>query len=202
MSNKQVLQFKITLSYSTPPIWRRIQIADSCTFWDLHVAIQNVMGWQDSHLHQFSVVNPDTRHKESIGIPVDDGFNDINMLAGWELKVIDYIKSTENKKFTYLYDFGDNWNHLIEFEGESEKQQSKYPVCLDGARACPPDDIGGVPGYENFLEAINDTSHEEHEEYLEWVGGKFDPEKFDPKKVKFQNPKTRWKQVFENDEDY
>jgi hypothetical protein len=124
------------------------------------------------------------------------------MLPGWESKVGDYIQSSDNRKFTYLYDFGDSWNHLIEFEGESEKQQSKYPICLDGARACPPEDIGGVPGYENFLEAINDKSHEEHEEFLEWVGGKFDPEKFDSKKVKFHNPKTRWKQVFESEDDF
>ena len=96
----------------------------------------------------------------------------------------------------YLYDFGDSWEHLIEFEGKQEKQVDQYPICLTGARACPPEDVGGTPGYENFISIINDPTHEERKELLEWVGGKYDPEKFDPKKVKFDNPKTRWRKAF------
>lgn len=200
MRNKNVFQFKITLLDVKPAIWRRIQITDSSTFWDFHVAIQNVMGWTDSHLHKFSVKDASTLMKESIGIPDDKEFSEYLMLAGWEVKIIDYITSSHNKKFSYLYDFGDSWEHEIEFEGEYEKlATTKYPKCIDGARACPPEDVGGTPGYERFLEAIKDPHHEEHEELLEWVDGKFDPEKFDAKKVKFQNPKSRWKQVFQDD---
>jgi hypothetical protein len=85
------------------------------------------------------------------------------------------------KKFHYMYDFGDGWEHLIEFEGaDSAESGKKDPCCLDGARACPPEDTGGVWGYAHFLEAISDPKHEEHETYLEWIGGKFDPEKFNP----------------------
>ena len=99
----------------------------------------------------------------------------------------------------YLYDFGDSWEHLIEFEGEHEKTTEKYPICLAGERACPPEDVGGIPGYENFLSIIKNPKDKKRKEFLEWVGGKYDPEKFDPKKIKFHNPKTRWKQVFTGD---
>lgn len=96
----------------------------------------------------------------------------------------------------YLYDFGDSWEHLIEFEGEQEKQFDKYPTCLSGQRAGPPEDIGGISGYEHFLSVINIPKHKERKELLAWVGGKYDPEKFDPKKVRFDNPKTRWRKAF------
>jgi len=198
MAGKQILQFKITL-LNVPTIWRRIQIADSSTFWDFHVAIQDAMGWTDSHLHEFSIINPLTLKKEFIGIPDDEGLSDYITLTGWEFKVRDYIKLNRNQEFTYLYDFGDSWEHWIEFEGEHEKQQTKYPKCLEGERACPPEDVGGTPGYENFLDAIKDPQHQYHDQFIMWVGGTFDPEKFDFKKVKFHNPKTRWKRVFEDD---
>ena len=79
-----------------------------------------------------------------------------------------------------MYDFGDGWEHQIEFEGATPAEPSKkYPCCIEGARACPPDDVGGVWGYAHFLEAIGSPKHEEHEMYLEWIGGEFDSEAFD-----------------------
>ncbi len=166
-----------------PSIWRRIQVPVDYTFWDLHVAIQDAMGWTDSHLHQFTVINPDTAIKEHIGIPGDDMDDMFDELPGWEIKIHKYFRLKKNKKISYLYDFGDNWEHQIEFEGEQEKQVGKYPRCLEGERACPPEDIGGTPGYENFLSILRDKKHEDHEEMLEWVGGKSIPRNLNPKKL-------------------
>jgi len=200
MNKKHVLQFKVTLINVKPAIWRRIQIDNDSSFWDFHVAIQNAMGWTDSHLHEFSIINPFTKKKDRIGIPDDEYISDCTPLADWEHKVSDYLKLKQNKRFNYTYDFGDDWEHLIEFEGELEKQKIKYPACTGGARACPPEDIGGVYGYENFLQAIKDPNHEEHESYLEWINKDFDPEFFDHKKVKFDNPKERLDFAFGDDE--
>lgn len=154
MLKRLVLQFKIILQNITPSIWRRIQVSDQDSFWDLHVAIQDAMGWHDSHLHEFKVINPSTLKEEYIGIPDEEDDHVHAVLAGWDLKVKDYMKLKTNQKFAYLYDFGDSWNHLIEFEGEYEKQANKYPICLAGERACPPEDVGGIPGFENFLSII------------------------------------------------
>ncbi len=194
MATRPVLQFKITLQDIEPTIWRRIQISDLCSFWDLHVAIQDAMGWTDSHLHEFTAYNPITTEQEHIGIP--DGGDPV--LEGWKLNIRDYFNLPANHKVSYLYDFGDSWEHLIEFEGKFEKQLNvKYPLCIAGARACPPEDVGGPPGYERFIEAITTSSHPDHKSLLEWVAGRYEPSTFDPKKVKFDNPDKRWKHTFE-----
>jgi len=196
MKTNSVFQFKIILQDVDKPIWRQIQVDDQYTFWDLHVAIQDVMGWTDSHLHKFTVINPTTLEQEHIGIPDDEGFDTHPMLAGWDVKIKNYILTKGNQKFLYLYDFGDSWEHVIEFEGEFEKQAGLYPKCLAGERACPPEDVGGIPGFENFLSIIKDSKHKERKELLEWVGGKYDPEEFDHNKVKFDDPKIRWRNAF------
>lgn len=195
-----VLQFKITLQDIEPVIWRRIQISDACTFWDLHVAIQDAMGWQDCHLHHFEVTDPATNSKQLMGIPADENFDHeiYRTLPGWNYRAKDYI--SKNNKMLYLYDYGDGWCHLIEYEGLQEKQlKKKYPACITGERACPPEDVGGIPGYFNFLEIINDKNNDERRSMLQWVGGKYDSEKFNAKKVKFDNPKIRWKRAVDND---
>ena len=198
MAKRKALQFKITLLGVTLPIWRRIQISDLSTFWDLHVAIQDAFGWTDSHLHEFVTINGAAEQEEYIGIP-DNGEGPHPVLTGWDIKVEPYVKLPANQKILYLYDFGDNWEHLIEFEGWHEKQANKYPICLAGERACPPEDVGGVPGYENFIAIINDKKHEERKSWLEWVGGKYNSEKFNPKKVKFDSPSKRWRYAFEGE---
>lgn len=197
MAQRPVFQFKITLQGTKPDIWRRIQISDLYTFWDLHVAIQDVMGWKDYHLHHFEVINPITDEKEYMGIATDDDFDILNTLPGWEYRVRDYISIKKNHKISYVYDYGDDWEHLIEFEGEfpKTKESRHYPICLGGKRACPPEDVGGIPGYEEYIIAIADRTHKDHKEFLQWRG-KYDPEKFNPKKVKFDNPSKRWKKAF------
>jgi hypothetical protein len=192
----RVYQFKIHLKNLKPLIWRRIQVPETYTFWDLHVAIQDSMGWLDYHLHEFKVKNPSTGLEESIGIP--DDFGEMEMEAGWELKISDFF-SLENAKAEYVYDFGDNWEHQLELEKILPRDRNlKYPICIAGKRACPPEDCGGFWGYEDFLKIIKDPTHEEHLSMLEWAGGEFDPEKFDPQSVHFDNPKKRWEFAFKS----
>ena len=97
----------------------------------------------------------------------------------------------------YDYDFGDGWEHDVVLEAIAPRQKERrYPLCVDGARACPPEDCGGVPGYEDLLEVMSDPDHEEYDERLEWLGGRFDPEKFDPHRVRFDDPAKRWRLAF------
>ena len=186
----RVYQFKITLKRIKPPIWRRIQVPETYTFWDLHVAIQDAMGWTDTHLHHFEILSPARGLKEEIGIP-DEDFINKRILAGWKQKIADYF-SNENNKADYIYDYGDNWKHIVELEKMLPREKGiKYPICVGGERECPPEDCGGTWGYEGFLKAIMDPKHERHEELLNWVGGNFDPEGFDIKDIVFDNPKKR-----------
>ncbi|MDI3542707.1 MAG: hypothetical protein PWP57_310 [Candidatus Atribacteria bacterium] len=195
----RVYQFKITLKGIRPPIWRRIQVPETYTFWDLHVAIQDVMGWQDYHLHQFEMVNPATGNLKLIGLPADDYDWTRATLAGWRQKIAQWF-TPENKVAVYLYDFGDGWEHKVELEKILPREAGvRYPICLGGERACPPEDCGGIPGYERLLEIISNPDDEEYEEMLMWLGGKFDPEQFDPKKVLFGDPAIRFKKAFEEE---
>ena len=167
-----VYQLKITLRGVKPPIWRRVQTKD-CSLTRLHEIIQLAMGWQFSHLYDFEVAG------ETYGDPqlLDDVESDRKMK-------LSQIVPAGHKKFTYVYDMGDNWEHTIQIEKTvATEPKAKYPRCIDGARACPPEDCGGVWGYVDFLGAIQNPKHKEHEEMLEWVGGKFDPEAFDINRV-------------------
>jgi len=175
-ASERLYQFKITLKELQPPIWRRIQVKD-CTLDKLHEHIQTAMGWTNSHLHKFQISG------EEYGDPdlLDDGFDDHEFEDSTTTKISDILPKTgERFRFEYEYDFGDGWEHEVLFEGCVRAEPgSRYPVCVEGARACPPEDVGGTGGYEEFLETIADPDHEEHEETLRWAGGKFDPEEFD-----------------------
>ena len=191
---EQVYQFKISLKGIRPIIWRRIQVPESYAFWDLHVAIQDVMGWLDYHLHEFEIVNPLTGLKVNIGIP--DGDFDKEVLPGLKEKISDYF-SMENRLADYTYDFGDSWEHSVKLEKILPKEKDvNYPICIAGKRACPPEDCGGIWGYEDFLKIISNPDDKEYEEMIKWAGGKFDPEDFDMKEISFDNPAKRWKIAF------
>lgn len=168
-------QFKITLLETRPTIWRRILAPDG-TLDGLHEHIQTAMGWTNSHLHQFEI------RGRIYGDPelLDDGFGDIEFVDSRQTRLSALLAGKRLlRKFRYTYDFGDGWEHAIEFEGVVPAEAGKkYPCCIDGKRACPPEDVGGVWGYPEFLEAIRNPKHEEHESYLEWIGGEFDPEAF------------------------
>lgn len=191
-----MLQFKIVLADVEPRVWRRIQVPGNYTFWDLHVAIPDAMGWEDYHLHEFETVEPTTGAKVHVGIPDDDFPDERQTRPGWQVAVASHFQ-VKGTRGSYLYDFGDGWQHAVTFEGSHAREAGvRYPRCLAGARACPPEDVGGPGGYENFLAAVADPDHEEHEDLLGWVGGAFDPEQFAPGAVRFDDPRQRWKVAF------
>jgi hypothetical protein len=194
---KQIFQFKITLKDVKPPIWRRIQVPGACTFWDLHVAIQDAMGWLDYHLHEFQLRATDGRML-SFGIPDEDFDSDI--LPGWKYRVAKYL-SLAQPSCEYVYDFGDNWRHRVELEKVlSAEPGTAYPRCLKGRRACPPEDCGGPWGYQELLEILADPQHEQYRETKTWVEsmkeGPFSPEAFDPADVVFSDPGERFELAF------
>jgi hypothetical protein len=168
-----IYQIKVTLDESKPPIWRRILVRSDITLGELHDILQAVMGWVDYHLHQFIV------ERTYYGVPDPDYEGFLEMHDESHVK-LNQIVTGEKFKFRYEYDFGDSWLHnlLVEKVLPPEPGQ-QVPVCIKGKRACPPEDVGGIWGYYMFLEAIQDPDHPEHEGYLEWVGGEFDPEAFD-----------------------
>lgn len=193
----RVYQFKVVLLGVAPPIWRAIQVPETYSFWDLHVALQDAMGWLDYHLHLFRVNKPVTGEVVQIGIPDDDPFEgDEPTLPGWNVPIAPYFPHP-GVVARYDYDFGDGWEHEITLEAIVPRQRGKkYPLCLGGARACPPEDCGGVGGYEDLLAVIYDPTHEEYESTLQWLGGRFEPEKFNPSRVRFDDPRRRWQLAF------
>jgi len=171
-----LFQFKITLVGMKPPIWRRIQVRD-CTLGDLHDIIQAVMGWENCHMHQFIIDG------ERYSTPLPGDF-DLDFKNEKKLRLSQIVpKSGKHVRFRYEYDFGDGWLHDIAFEEFAEPEgMARYPRCVDGARSGPPEDIGGIWGYEEYLEAIADPEHERHDEFMEWNGG-WDGEKFSVESV-------------------
>ena len=168
-SDTAAVSLKVTLRYTQPPIWRRLLVPETMTLGDLHHAIQAVMGWDDSHLHQFEVDG----QRYGPRALVDD------VAEESRLPLDNLVKSGVNR-FSYTYDFGDDWEHLIVVEKRQPRLEDKpYPVCIAGKRNCPPDDCGGIPGYERLLEILADPGHPEYAESLEWLGEGFDPEEFD-----------------------
>lgn len=166
-----IYQLKITLKGSRPPIWRRVCVPADISLARLHRIIQVTMGWWDAHLHQFTI------GRTEYGVPDPDYRDDVRSERTAKLGG---LVTGPRMKFLYEYDFGDGWDHeiLVERSVPSEPEV-RYPVCVAGKRACPPEDVGGVWGYAHFLEAIGDPNHPEHVDLLEWIGGSFDPEAFD-----------------------
>lgn len=192
-----VMQFKVTLDGIKPPIWRRIQVPCDYFFWDLHVAIQDAMGWLDCHLHQFTVQDPLFLNSLTIGIPVEDDFDGLPVvIPGWEIPIAAFF-TLVNRKARYEYDFGDSWHHSVVLEKVLPLEKGvKLPICLGGRRACPPEDCGGVTGYHELLEILTDPDREEYSEISEWVGGSFDAKRFDRGAVEFDDPDERWDYAF------
>jgi hypothetical protein len=172
---ERIYQLKITLKGSKPPIWRRIEVADTVTLARLHQILQVTMGWSDYHLHQFVI--------EGISYGVPDPDDEQEVRDGRKVK-LNQLLSASKQTLVYEYDFGDGWEHQVVLEKAITPEPDViYPRCTAGKRACPPEDCGGIWGYVSFLEAIADANHPEHDESLEWVGGSFDPEQFDSEEV-------------------
>jgi hypothetical protein len=167
----QLYRLKVTLLDSKPPIWRRLLVRGDTTLERLHAILQVAMGWYDGHLHmstirgkEYSVPDP-----EWMSPMLDEG-----------KATLEGLRFTPRSRFLYTYDMGDGWEHevLVEAVTEAETTRPRWARCLAGARACPPEDVGGTGGYEYFLEAIRDPKHKEHKDMLEWIGREFDPEAF------------------------
>ncbi|CAK0744972.1 conserved hypothetical protein [Gammaproteobacteria bacterium] len=168
-----IYQLKITLNDSKPPIWRRILVSGDTRLDKFHAILQIVMGWTDSHLHQFSQGNifygEANDEDEFYGMEKED-----------ERKFrLSQLLVQEKDSLKYEYDFGDGWNHKIVLEKKLPHGSVIVPSCIKGKRACPPEDCGGIWGYMELVEVMRDPSHDEYEERLEWLGGAFDPESLD-----------------------
>lgn len=170
----KVFQFKITLAGIEPPIWRQFQAAD-CSLAELHDHIQEVMGWDNAHLYHFEI--GDNRYADS-GL-LDEAFDPYEDEDSTLVNLRDLLeKRRKGFHFSYVYDFGDNWWHDVVYEGMHPVEAKKsYPTCLAGARACPPEDCGGPPGYFNLLEVLANARHPDRSHILDWTGN-YDPEKF------------------------
>ncbi len=177
--SERVYQLRIDLKGTKPPVWRRIQVPESYSFWDLHIAIQDAMGWSGYHLHEFEMTCPAHKLKVYIGIP-DKEFAKREILPCWKEFIADYF-SIRRSVGLYVYDFGDNWEHVLRLEKILPRQSGvDYPACIAGRRACPPEDCGGVWGYEELLRGESEFQ-EDYED--------FDPECFDVERVRFRDPR-------------
>ncbi|MBI2481072.1 MAG: plasmid pRiA4b ORF-3 family protein [Planctomycetia bacterium] len=178
-SSKRVYQLRISISDISPEIWRRIQVKE-CTLDRLHEHIQLAFGWWNYHLHQFLFAG------RRYGDPwlLDDGFEDCEIVDSTTTKLSDIVpRDGKRYRFKYKYDFGDGWEHEVLFEGCIEaKRGERYPLCLEGERASPPEDVGGVYGYARYCEVMADPKHEEHDGLMAWRGA-YDPKAFDPVKT-------------------
>lgn len=177
-----------------PPIWREILVPARYSFWDLQVAIQDAMGWWDYPLHEFRPRDRERRKQVLIGMPSEEDFADTReVLPGWEISVTAYL-CEPGDRVEYEYDFGDSWRHEITLQ--STAPRVKGSGIHDASRACPPEDCGGVPGYQSLLEALLDPKHPEHQTLSDWIPSGWGPEVFRPEDVRFDNPTRRWKRAF------
>jgi len=170
-SSDMVFQLKVTLRGTKPPIWRRVLVPSDITLSKLHRVLQVLMGWGDCHLHLFAAG----------GIEYGTPDPEYDFACKNERNVrLDSVLRAPKDRMLYEYDFGDGWQHDVVLEKIVPREPDlRYPLVTGGKRACPPEDVGGVWGYEEFVEAIRDPQHPEHDEMLEWCGEDFDPEAFD-----------------------
>jgi hypothetical protein len=190
---ENVFQFRIDLLDTDFSVWRRIQVPESYTFYDLHVAIQDSIGWFDCHLHDFEI--PDViidRRPLRIECPFeppDEHEQGQEVLFTTESPLKQYLKK-EYDKALYHYDYGDGWEIALVLEKILPRQEKvKYPICTEGERAGPPEDCGGTVGYERSIEVFE---NQDDEDLLEWLGD-WRPEDFDPERVEFWDPRERLK---------
>ena len=189
-------QLKITLEYVEPAIWRRLQVpADANLGW-LHAVIQVAMGWTNSHLHKFEAAG---RMYADAGAELGSPEDDPPVADENEARLRDVVPR-EQDVLLYEYDFGDSWLHQVVVEKilPAPPGAALAAQCLEGARACPPEDCGAPPGYDNLLRILRNPKHKEHKSMKEWLGRPFDPEAFDPAKIGRHLAKLKWPSVAES----
>lgn len=167
-----VFQLKVTLNEVEPLIWRRLLVPADLSLGALHFVLNEAMGWTNSHLHSF------TLRDRTFGDPRLDEDDELGFEDERKVKLENLVG--ERQTLRYEYDFGESWEHevLVEKQLEADPRLS-YPLCIGGARACPPEDCGGVAGYASLVDGLADPAASEHDDLLTWVGGHFDPEAFD-----------------------
>lgn len=200
---EQVYELKIVLKGTKPPIQRRIAVASDILLSDLHEVIQIVMGWDDDHLHQFVIRNSNPKPKpEQIRMLAakmefaklaammrpdrcfSDPQSELEDVEDERKVRLNEIAPTVKSKIVYEYDFGDGWEHSIEVVKIGPPAQGvKYPMCISGKGACPPEDCGGVWGYYDMLEILKNPKHQRYEEIAEWMPPEFDPDYFNVEEV-------------------
>ena len=166
-------QIKVTLAGSHPPIWRRILVPANATLLKLHDILQIAMGWENRHLHSFTI------DRSVYGDLENDEYGEFGIKDEARYKLSQVLRR-EGQSFSYIYDFGDGWRHALLVEKILSPQAGvRNPLCLAGKRACPPEDVGGLQNFYDFLDANNNPNLEDDEYSLQWIGGEFDPEAFD-----------------------
>ena len=194
-TQSHIYELRVTLQEIRPPIWRLVQVPDTLLLCCLHDVLQTVMGWTDSHLHQFE------KSGRYWGVPEHYEDGNIDILDERQTRISDVLKA-EGDSMVYIYDLGDDWRHEVVLEKILPiPDKTVRPVCLSGERHCPPEDVGGTAGYQEFLEVIFDPRHEEYEHSVRWAGGpsaltqaveRFQPEEFDIKAVNANLSQMRW----------
>jgi hypothetical protein len=187
-------QLKVVLLGGEPPVWRRLQVPGDAKLDWLHAVLQVAIGWTNSHLHQFKVGEAsysDTRHYAA-EFEDDPEIFEESAFALWQ------IAPHEGDVFRYEYDFGDSWEHEITVEKIlPNPAAASFALCLEGARACPPEDCGGIPGYEELCKILKNRKHPEHKRMKEWLGRPFDAAAFDREKANLWLRKLKWPRATE-----
>jgi len=174
----EIYQLRVELAEIEPPIWRRFIVPSTVTLHRLHLVLQDIMGWSNYHLYRFRI------GKKEYGEPnPDNEFYELHFVNSKRAKLGRTI-AVEGDTFVYEYDFGDGWSHRLLLEDILKPEAgARYPICLEGGRACPPEDCGGPQGYLRFLAILANRDHEEYEQMRTWVGRSFRPTEFRVEKV-------------------
>jgi hypothetical protein len=169
-SPEKIARVRIALKDIEPEIWRRVEMPLGMNLKGLHDVIQAVFGWQDYHLFEFQI------DEKRYGTPSPEWGDERKVLQAKTVRLADLV-SKGIDRFDYIYDFGDNWEHAIAIEAVADADPAvKYPCFIDGARRGPPEDVGGFPGFFDFVEAMVNPRHSEHRNLLKWYGGPYDPD--------------------------
>ena len=190
-----IYQLKIVLLGSKPPIWRRLQVPGDASLGWLHAVLQVALGWTNSHLHHFLTRDAryaDLRQGEDMGFGEQPDRDEAKATLA-------QVAPHADAQFSYEYDFGDSWEHEITVEKilPGEAATATTALCLDGARACPPEDCGGIWGYAELLKTLKNPKHPEHKTMKEWLGRPFDAAAFDVAKTNLWLRKLKWPRVTE-----
>jgi len=198
-THPNIFRLKITLKEMKPQIWRMVDVPDNITFEELHDVIQALFEWGDQHLHTFLVPDIDGEMIE-IGpnIPEDDDRDPDDVYLNERFEFVSEFLTSKRRHLTYVYDFGDNWElgidlkEILEYDTDRE-----YPFIVKGKRASPPEDCGGVFGYQELIDILKDPKHPDHEVNVKWLGEDHDPERFEIDLISLENTLIERRPLFD-----